>query len=297
MGDPSCSGSFPRLVSVVLPVRNGGLLIQEQLGALSRQTIEGPWELVVADNGSDDGTPDAVRAWTGRLPLRVVDASDAPGVGHARNVGARAARGDLLAFCDADDIVADRWLEALTAAASAGAALVSGPIDPTLLNDGVTRAWRPAIARDRLPVSCGFLPYAFGANLAVRADDFAALGGFREDLVTADDVEFCWRAQLAGRSLAFAPGAVVHYRYRTELRDMLRQFSVYGSDAVRLYREYRTAGMPPSPLPAALRRWLRLLLALVASAGDRAARGDVLRRLAMRWGRLKGSLRYRVGYF
>lgn len=288
----------PGFVSVVIPVRNGSGLIEQQLDALTRQSYDGAWQVIVADNGSDDGTPDVVLRWSEQLPgLRVVDASDRPGAPHARNVGAAAAQGDVLAFCDADDVVAERWLEGLVSAFTDGADLVGGPIDPTCLNDDRSRAWRPATARFALPVSGGFLPYAYGANLAVRSDVLREVGGFDIDFTLGDDVDLCWRAQLAGHRIAFAPGATVHYRYRGGLRALLRQFRAYGTIGPHLYAHHRDVGMPPSPLRPALRQWARLLLTLPLVAGSPDRRGDVLRRLAMRWGRVRGSLRHRVAYF
>ncbi|MYR59535.1 glycosyltransferase, partial [Streptomyces sp. SID625] len=78
---------------------------------LGRQTYQGPWEVVVVDNGSVDGTPEVARAARAVLPaLRIVDARDRAGESYARNRGIAEARGDLVAFCDADDVAAEGWL-------------------------------------------------------------------------------------------------------------------------------------------------------------------------------------------
>ena len=103
-------------VSVVIPVLNGAATISQQLAALAGQTYRGPMEVLVADNGSTDATVEVVQALSGRLPgLRLVDASARVGTNHARNAGAAAAGGDLLAFCDADDVAAPGWLAGLVA--------------------------------------------------------------------------------------------------------------------------------------------------------------------------------------
>lgn len=74
-------------VSVLLPVRDGVTTIGEQLAALATQTYGGPWELLIIDDGSSDGTLDVVTRWRDRLPqLRIVSAGG-NGVAHARNVG------------------------------------------------------------------------------------------------------------------------------------------------------------------------------------------------------------------
>src|SRR5690606_10578144 len=95
-------------ISVVIPARDAARWIDAQLGALACQEVPVPWEVVVADNGSTDDTVARAEAWADRLPVRVVDASGRPGPNHARNQGTAAARGDLLLYCDADDVVQDR---------------------------------------------------------------------------------------------------------------------------------------------------------------------------------------------
>lgn len=282
--------------SVIIPVRNGAPTVGEQLDALSRQTFRGEWEVIVCDNGSTDGTATVVARWQGRLPnLRWVDASDRPGAGHARNVGAGFAKGRILAFCDADDVAASTWLERLVATAE-NADLVAGRIDSETLNDAQSRRWRPPVPDQSPPVSHGFLPYAFGANLAVRADVFARLGGFREHYPLGEDVEFTWRGQLAGMSMVFAADATMHYRYRPGLAPLLRQYIGYGTIGPLLFRDFRDVGMPPSPWRRAVGPWVGLLARLPLALVDRDKRGDVLRRIAFRLGRVLGSARARVVY-
>src|SRR5438045_2944663 len=103
----------PRLVSVIVPVRNGARWLGQQLAALERQRYGGRWEVVVVDNGSSDGSAAVAGDWAGRLALRTVGANRRRGINVARNAGAAVACGDLLAYCDADDQVAPGWLEAL----------------------------------------------------------------------------------------------------------------------------------------------------------------------------------------
>ena len=133
----------PSLVSVVMPARNARPTLEAQLEALRAQDYAGPWELVVADNGSTDGTAGLTRRWAGTLPVRVVDAASSRGASFARNRGWRSARGDLIAFCDADDVVDSRWLSRLAKAAEE-ADLVGGPYEFGRLNDNRSHlvGWR-----------------------------------------------------------------------------------------------------------------------------------------------------------
>ena len=101
------------LVSVVVALYNGADTIEAQLDALTLQSATG-FEVIVADNGSTDLGPKIVIAHT--VGAHLVDASNIRGQGHARNVGASVANGDLLLFCDQDDIVSPEWVEAMRAA-------------------------------------------------------------------------------------------------------------------------------------------------------------------------------------
>jgi GT2 family glycosyltransferase len=293
-GGGSPSGVAPD-VSVVIPVRDGAATLGQQLAALAAQTYDRPWEIVVADNGSTDGTAELVRSWTERLPrLRLVDASGRPGSNHARNVGSAAAAGELLAFCDADDAASPGWLAALVAGLGRHD-LVGGRLDDTALNDPV------ALARGRrqlpggLPRPLRFLPSAVGANLGVRADALRAVGGWNEDFARgSSEVEFCWRAQLAGFRLAYAPDAVMHYRYRGTRRAFAAQVYEYGRAEVELYRLFRDQGVPrPNVLRACL-GWGWTLTHLPDLLGSRVQQGRWLRTAAFRAGRLHGSIRFRT---
>src|SRR5436190_565499 len=145
-----------------MPVLNGETHVADQLAGLSAQTYAGAWELVVADNGCSDRTIGIVESWRPRLPsLTIANARARRGLNHARNAGARAARGDFLAFCDADDVAGPDWLEAMAEAAT-GADIVGGRLEWEALNDPVVRAWRPQAPMTDLLVGHGFLRYAPG---------------------------------------------------------------------------------------------------------------------------------------
>ncbi len=99
------------VISVVVPVRNGMPWLEDQLQALVDQECDGEWELVIADNGSTDraaGRGPMVPSGTSGSGSSTPQRCD--GAPAARNAGVRAARGDLLAFCDADDVVQPGWL-------------------------------------------------------------------------------------------------------------------------------------------------------------------------------------------
>lgn len=226
------------MISVVLPARNASTVLGGQLAALCAQSYEGDWEVIVADNASSDGTAEVAQAWASRLPgLRVVPAVRVRGPGAARNVGVSSAAGELLAFCDADDRVAPGWLSAC-ARALVDADVVAGAVDITTL------AEPPEPLRYFDSGMFGFLPAGLGANLAVRRQAFLDLGGFDETLRVGEDIDFCWRSQLAGLRYVEACDAVVVKRVPITTWEILRKTFRYGRSDVALYRRYRSKGMP-----------------------------------------------------
>jgi len=285
----------PRLVSVVIPTYNAVDTLGAQLDALERQDYEGAFEVVIADNGSTDGLVEFVSVRSSRVPERVVDASTRRGVSHARNVGCRESKGELVVICDADDVVVPGWLRALVAVAVT-AECVGGSLDATMLNDASTIAWRFPHRPDTLPVKLRFLPYAHGCNIAVWRDVVESLGGWEESYQGGgEDVDFAWRLQLAGGRLAVAPDAVVHYRHRQTAGGLADQMAGYAQADVLLYRRFRERGARRRPVSVALRDlwWLLSRLPLLG-------RSDVRGLWANRWGQLRGrvagSWRYRVFY-
>jgi len=281
-------------VSVILPARNAARVLPQQLDALGRQTYSGPWEVVVADHESSDDSATIAGAYSGRLPLRIVTVRGARGPGGARNAAARVARGDLLLFCDADDVVCADWVESMARGAPE-VDIVGGRLDEETLNSAAVRAWRPPQQPEAtLARPDGFLPFAPSCNMAIWADAFWSLGGFSER-ETHEDVELSWRAQLAGFRIGFAPDAVVAYRHRSSLRELARQSYRYGRGSVALYVQYRERGLRRERLRVVLGSWRRLVTRIPVRS-DASSRGAYVRDASFRLGRLVGSLRHRVGY-
>jgi glycosyltransferase involved in cell wall biosynthesis len=275
------------LVSVVVPVLNGMPWVDHQLRALAAQQLAVDWEVVVADNGSDDGTRSCVMRWSEQHSrIHLVDASARRGEAAAKNVGARSARGRFLAFCDADDVVQPGWLASMLAAL-ADADLVAGIFDFGALDGDPKSVPVPAATRQ-----LGFLPFGLGANLAARREVFEAVHGFCEELPTEDDVDLCWRVQLAGYRFAVTADAVVEKRERTGVKQMFRAAVGYGRCGPRLYGRYRAHGMRRD-LRGAAKAWIWLV---VASPGLvlPTRRRQWVRTFGIRGGRLAGSVQLRV---
>ena len=292
---PSGPGDGPLSLSVVIPCFDAAETLGEQLEALAGQRWDGPWEVLVADNGSTDGSVAVAEGFRDRLPgLRVVDASGRRGPGHARNRGAAEAAGDALLFTDADDRVGEGWLAAM-GRALAEHDFVAARYDATRLNpEPVARSRTNPQEHGLIPYDYPpFLPHAGGSSLGVRRRLHEAAGGFDEDLPALEDTDYCWRLQLGGTPLVAAPEAVVHIRYEAAARGLFGQSFRFGVYNVLLYARYRGRGMPRLPVTAGLARWAKLVLTAPRVLLP-SARAAWLGQLGWRLGRLWGCLRFRV---
>ncbi|WP_146340763.1 glycosyltransferase family 2 protein [Nesterenkonia sp. NBAIMH1] len=240
-------------ISVVIAAYNAEETLAAELDALGRQTFDGEWEVLVCDNGSADGTAALAASYAETLPrLRVIDASAVRGPGAARNAGARAAASPLLAFCDADDEVADDWLAVMHAALSQ-ADFVTGRARRLEFNarPGEERYFSWGIYH--VPFF-PYLPAAGAGNMGVHRQAFLDVGGFDESMRTGEDLDLCWRLQLAGHTLVEEPAAVVTVSNREGLRASIAQTYAYGVGDARLKHKYaqvetafRAAPRPSAP--------------------------------------------------
>jgi GT2 family glycosyltransferase len=138
-------------------------------------------------------------------------------------------------------------------------AYATGPLDITRLNaPNVVGSRGDTFPRPGIPRFAGMFPFAHGCNVGVRREVFERVGGFDETLPPSEDVDLGLRMHLAGVTLAFEPGALVHYRYRTTLPALFRQSRAYAAARPELFRRARAAGLRPTEGRRELRRavWL-----------------------------------------
>jgi cellulose synthase/poly-beta-1,6-N-acetylglucosamine synthase-like glycosyltransferase len=290
----------PGLISVVIPVYNGLPLLDHQLVALAAQDHAGEFEVIVSDNRSTDGLREhlATHPLAERLALRCVDSFGAQGRSHACNVGAAAARGQFIVFCDADDAVHPGWLGAMSRAAQDFDA-VGGAVETRALNTAAVASWRSMPNAEERFEHAGYLPYAIGCNLGVWRSALDAVGGFDESLVGGgEDAALSWSLQLAGFTLGHTPEAVVSYRFRDSRRGTWRQMVNYGRGSVHLYLRFRDRGLPRPSIRDSALGWVGVLVLnpLVPRIGAVPPRGMWIAQTAFMTGRLRESVRLRVRY-
>ena len=230
-------------VSVVVCAYNAERTMDACLESL--RTLNYPdYEVIVVNDGSTDATlaiserHKAVYDADPGGPRMVIISQENKGLSVARNVGAHAASGEIVAYTDSDCVPDPDWLAFLVYkfvrsgfVAVGGpnfpppephlvpAAVAASPGGPThvLLNDEVA---------EHIP----------GCNMAFTKKALEEIGGFEPVFAAAgDDVDLCWRLQNRGYPIGFSPAATVwHYR-RNTVKAYLKQQMGYGKAEALLY--------------------------------------------------------------
>lgn len=218
----------PRKVSVVIASWNGRPHLETCLDALDQQSDPGvPWEVLVWDNGSHDGTSEWIESSRGsvrsmRSPVNL-------GFAAANNRLIAKADGDFVALLNNDTRPERDWLAALVEALSQAPADVAAVSGLMLDWDGVRldaakgvmtfdgHAFQLDAGRRRadveLPANGSELPFFCGGNAIVRRDAFLSAGGFDEDYFAYyEDVDLGWRLWSGGARVLFTADAVVGHR-------------------------------------------------------------------------------------
>jgi hypothetical protein len=185
-------------ITIVIPVRNDAARLRLCLDAITRNEHSQRSRVVVADNGSTDGSARvAASAGAAVLPL--------PGyrVGELRNIAAAATSSPLIAFVDADHLIQPGWVQAaLTVFEDHQIAAAGSPYSPAPAANWVQRAYnrfRPEL-HTREPVQ-----WLGSGNLIVRREAFERVGGFDPSLESCEDVDLCNRLRGAGYRLVADP--------------------------------------------------------------------------------------------
>jgi len=285
----------PTMVSVVLPVHNGADTIGDQLEALAGQTYSGPWELIVSDNGSTDGTRGRVASWEGKIPakLRIVDSSERPGAAHARNVAVQSASGEYILFCDADDVANPEWIERMVEALN-NHEIVAGLGEMRRFNHPDQYEWMGDVEPADLVAQYRFRAVFSTYNLGVRRQVALALGGFDEAFLRAEDTDWSWRAQYAGYDVWFEPSAIVHIRLRSNLWAVATRWFRGGVSEPLLYARHRERGLDAERLGDVAREWWGLARNARTALRHPEAHHGWTAKTAQRAGRFVGSVRHRT---
>lgn len=267
MNDHGAQPHVPPQISVLIPVYNGEGSLGAQLDALASQQVPEPWEVIVSDNGSTDGTRDLVlsRREEFPVPLRVIDSGAHPGVSYARNAAIQAARADRIAICDADDVVGPQWLRgALDGLARHDA--VGGPLR-RLLDPFDPDA--PTIAFESVGPE-GLM----GNNVAMRMEIVQAIGGFDGSFTTygREDFEFSVRLLRAGADLGRDDRVLLYYNLSDTSWTFVRKIFDSARSDVQIWRRHPEDFPDRQGRSYVVRRFLTLPLEVVRAWSRGGAR-------------------------
>lgn len=206
-GPAKAATARPLAVSVVIPHLNEPDHLLRCLRSLDRQRDGGvAFEVIVVDNGSREPVAPICRLFKG---VRLVTEPE-PGPGPARNLGARLARGEIIAFIDADCVAQKNWLRAIRQAFRDPDVDVLGGDIRILIRAArktAIEAYEDVYSyRARLFVERH--GYAATGNMAVRAEVFRRVGPFR-GLGTHEDVVWGRKAREAGYHIVFRQNVTV----------------------------------------------------------------------------------------
>jgi len=183
-------------ISVIIPTLNEEKYLPRCLKSLVNQTTDRPLEILVVDGGSTDQTVQVAKKYADQVLMK----PRAP-VGAARNLGAKAANGNILAFIDADTIANPQWLGTVDTAfrREPRAVGITGPTLPYdgRLSDSITyRLWTIYLQRILLYLE---MPHVIGFNCAYRRAPFLSVGGFDEDSVMSEDIKLAHKIRRYGK--------------------------------------------------------------------------------------------------
>jgi rhamnosyltransferase len=276
------------LISIVIPVLNGGADLERCLEAIDSQRLDDRLEVVVVDSGSTDASVALARA----RGARVIEIAHSEfNHGATRNLGAAASGGEIIVFTSQDARAADPgWLARLTR--------------PLGDDDRLAGVYGRQIAHpDARPAERFFLDFVYGptprrqaaaaaGDLSVETTMFSNVNSairrtawerfrFADDMIMSEDQEWAARVLLAGYELAYVPAAPVIHSHAYTLGSAFRRFFDSGVSSERAY----LAGSAPAA--AALRRRAR-----------RYARDEIrwLRRNRM-WARIPSTAGYELTKF
>ena len=211
-------------ISFVVPSFQSESTIQMTLASIRAQESSLSYETVVVDS-SPDGLPAALRS---HYPdLQVVHNPQRLWPGAARNLGAGRARGQWLAFVDADAVLERDWLECLHKRLQLHPdGMAGGRVANSNLGTDAGSVLHWLEFSEFLPDQRGGpRPFVSSSNLLIRRERFLETGGFDERLGMSEDAAFC---RFYAGAVLFCPETGVRHRHRTDWRQVLTHLKGHG---------------------------------------------------------------------
>ena len=211
-------------ISVIIPTHNSEKTIENCVQSVVTQNFpRNEYEIIIVDDGSKDNTVNLAK----KAGADSVIVTEACFQGAARNLGAKKARGNFLAFIDSDCTAREGWLESLSKELEKNKA-IGGPVLNG--NSHSLVAWAEYLIEfsefneNRKRTIVPFVP---GCNIACTKDVFYKVGGFSEQRLS-EDVAFGYSLRKAGVNITFVPELQVNHLCRTEYSRYIANMKIDG---------------------------------------------------------------------
>ena len=224
------------MVSVVICAYNAERTMRQCLESLGRLAYPN-YEVVIVDDGSRDRTAEIAMDFPQFRLIRQPN----KGLGVARNVGAHAARGEIIAYTDSDCVVDSHWLTLMVRAMQEGGFDGCGGPNYAPHEDGRVQACVAASPGAPCHVLVGenTAEHLAGCNMIFISAALDKVGGFDPQFTAAgDDVDVCWRMLEQRLRLGYCPAAFVWHFRRNTIKGYYGQQRGYGRAEAMLYRRY-----------------------------------------------------------
>ena len=222
-------------LSIIIPNYNGARTIGACLDALMAHRDEG-CEIVVADDGSYDGSVDVIRQY----PVKLILLAQHSGASAARNTGARGSAGEALFFIDNDCVVTDATIPRVRKNLSEQPhdVVVGGTYTAIPYDAGFFSSFQSAFINYFETKKAIGPDYIATHAMVIRSAAFKEIGGFKEDfLPILEDVEFSHRLRRSGLRLIMDPDLQVRHIFHHSLARSLRN----AFNKTRYWTEYSLA--------------------------------------------------------
>jgi cellulose synthase/poly-beta-1,6-N-acetylglucosamine synthase-like glycosyltransferase len=252
------------LISVVIPAHNASKVLEPCLDALAQQTMpREQYEVIVVNDGPVDA---AVEITTDRYGVSLLSQPQR-GAGAARNLGASHAQGEILLFTDADCVPESSWVEAMIAPFADQEVMGVCGVVRTRQTGLIPRfIQREYDYRYRSIAKHPQIDFINTGTAGYRKHVFLESGGFREDLLGAEDVELSFRLASQGHKMVFAPEAIVYHRHPESILEYARRKNHYSYWRMIVYRRHPHKAVADSRTPQTQKIQVGLLFLLVAAA-------------------------------
>ena len=230
-------------ISIIIPVKNRPQDIKECLTSLS--SLDYPkdkFEIIVVNDGSTDSTSKVIETFG----IKAIHLPQSIGASACRNLAAKEARGELLAFTDSDCVAHPNWLKDIVPYfEDEEIGIVGGYVSNYYSRSALD-------CYEDVKSSLNMGPYLFrvidreysnayvpSCNLIIPKKTFIKVSGFQEDMSVGEDVDLCWRVRKLGYHLLYVPQGKVEHKHRNAPFPMLIRRYDYGTSEAILCLRHR----------------------------------------------------------